>query len=188
MQHVGVNISYYPGANINESIQGLNNYPWVTTYIYDSRVDPKSYGYVAGYPRRAMVSGAAADGVFCGSRNFAANFLSVRYASSSTTRGCIQSEYYPGANFVSGQFYFNTGYTTWSEPFVYHSPADSIKYGKCYGATRRLVSGGKWNDSANCGSRSINGCNFPTRTTADQSTRGCIVRVLSWGKRMLLWY
>ena len=86
--------------------------------------------------------------------------------------GVTKVEYWPGATTSSGIYYFNTGYSWWQQ-FTYNPSVDPQKYGNCYGAIRRLVSGGAWSNSTNSGSRCIVGNSFPTRFDSDAAVRGC---------------
>lgn len=82
-------------------------------------------------------------------------------------------EFYLGATWDSSlTSYYLDGYAYQDKP-VYNSDADSSKMGSCTGLLRRLVLGGYWEDSENCGSRCVEASIFGTYLVANIGSRGC---------------
>ena len=71
-------------------------------------------------------------------------------------------EFYPGATWNPTTNQYLGGYA-WQEAPVYHSGTDSQKYGTCIGLLRRVILGGAWGYSSNCGSRCAICVNFSAR-------------------------
>ncbi len=79
-------------------------------------------------------------------------------------------ENYPGSTWSSSNFYLD-GYS-WQEKSVYNSSFDSQKYGSCIGLVRRLLAGGRWDNSSSCGSRSGRCSYLPASGWSDYGVRG----------------
>ena len=70
-------------------------------------------------------------------------------------RGCTEAM---STSWTNGYQYMNN--YSWQTASVYHSGTDSQQYGSCYGLLRRVILGGNWSNSSNCGSRAANCHNF----------------------------
>ena len=75
-----------------------------------------------------------------------------------------------GISWSSSNFYLS-GYS-WQTKSVYNSAYDSQTYGVCHGLLRRVRMGARWDEGANCGSRSAS-CNyFSSYGFSSYSSRG----------------
>ena len=123
------------------------------TNIYGS-ADPNTAGGHNDTAGRAMIS----------------NYFMEEMCGALYQWGADTFEYYPGATWSSGNFYFS-GYN-WQEKSVYDPSIDSQKYGSCYGLLRRVQLGGNWGDGGNCGSRCARCYNFSASAAGDRGSRG----------------
>lgn len=71
-----------------------------------------------------------------------------------STRGCNQSEYYPGTQWDAYESGFNYG-GQWRTAMIYNQSVDPQQYGQTYGLLRRSRIGGVWTISSYCGSRCV---------------------------------
>lgn len=81
------------------------------------------------------------------------------------------AEDYKGSTWNSNNYWLD-GYAWQTKP-VYNPNCDTQSYGSCSGLLRRLIVGGDWSNSSNCGSRCVSADNFGTCVGASISSRGC---------------
>lgn len=72
----------------------------------------------------------------------------------------------------NGSHTYNDGYD-WSTLSVYNADVDSQQSGSCRGFLRRVLFGGNWGVSANCGSRSADCLSFSADRVGSVAGRGC---------------
>ena len=177
-------VYYYPGAQGDDGNQCLDSsrYRWYANSIYNSSID--SVEYIGnGVLRRCLIGGIYNATTYNSSRCFLGYNYSGKKAGILTARGCKGAHnqpYYPGSYWKDSDYSFYN--YLWSERFVYNSSVDSIKYGSCFGALRRNLSGGAATDTTHAGSRSTLDHSFGVYDRDSYAARGCNKsRVFSWG-------